>query len=142
MLAPPPTIRNIPQWRKRCRQVRALAAGIVSGEVGVLQGSLRMTTLMHLLHANRDPDFRPFIELQWESSQLPIGKSRGNWDSAAFTNKDRYIASLEKDFRDRIIDASSRIGAKFVPNQLPDPTSSSVTPPAGAGGAPSVAADH
>jgi hypothetical protein len=28
------------------------------------------------------------------------------------------------------------------PNQLPDPTSPSVTPPAGAGAAPSVAADH
>jgi hypothetical protein len=28
------------------------------------------------------------------------------------------------------------------PNQLPDPTSPSVTPPAGAGRAPSVAADH
>jgi hypothetical protein len=28
------------------------------------------------------------------------------------------------------------------PNQLPDPTSPSVTPPAGAGGAPSVTADH
>ena len=31
---------------------------------------------------------------------------------------------------------------KIEPNQLPDPTSPSVTPPAGAGGAPSVAADH
>jgi len=29
-----------------------------------------------------------------------------------------------------------------VPNQLPDPTSPSVTPPARAGGAPSVGADH
>ena len=29
-----------------------------------------------------------------------------------------------------------------VPNQLPDPTSPSVTPPAGAGRAPFVAADH
>jgi hypothetical protein len=29
-----------------------------------------------------------------------------------------------------------------APNQLPDPTSPSVTPPAGAGGAPSVVADH
>jgi len=29
-----------------------------------------------------------------------------------------------------------------LPNQLPDPTSPSVTPPAGAGGAPSVVADH
>ena len=31
---------------------------------------------------------------------------------------------------------------KPVPNQLPDPTSPSVTPPARAGDAPSVAADH
>jgi len=31
---------------------------------------------------------------------------------------------------------------EMMPNQLPDPTSPSVTPPAGAGGAPSVAADH
>ena len=31
---------------------------------------------------------------------------------------------------------------EIAPNQLPDPTSPSVTPPAGAGGAPSVAADH
>jgi len=29
-----------------------------------------------------------------------------------------------------------------LPNQLPDPRSPSVTPPVGAGGAPSVAADH
>ena len=31
---------------------------------------------------------------------------------------------------------------RSVSNQLPDPTSPSVTPPAGAGGAPSVVADH
>ena len=34
------------------------------------------------------------------------------------------------------------IAVERMPNQLPDPTSPSVTPPAGAGGAPSVAADH
>ena len=33
-------------------------------------------------------------------------------------------------------------GSRKVANQLPDPTSPSVTPPAVAGGAPSVAADH
>jgi ABC-type xylose transport system permease subunit len=32
--------------------------------------------------------------------------------------------------------------SKNAPNQLPDPTSPSVTPPARAGDAPSVAADH
>jgi len=37
---------------------------------------------------------------------------------------------------------SDRIGRSDKPNQLPDPTSPTVTPPAGARGAPSVAADH
>jgi hypothetical protein len=36
----------------------------------------------------------------------------------------------------------SAVHQEDEPNQLPDPTSPSVTPPAGAGGAPSVAADH
>ena len=36
----------------------------------------------------------------------------------------------------------TRIVLKRAPNQLPDPTSPSGTPPAGAGVAPSVAADH
>jgi hypothetical protein len=35
-----------------------------------------------------------------------------------------------------------RVAPRKLPNQLPDPTSPSVTPPAGTGGAPSVAADH
>jgi hypothetical protein len=39
-------------------------------------------------------------------------------------------------------DLIAKINAPVMPNQLPDPTSSSVTPPAGAGGAPSGAADH
>jgi hypothetical protein len=38
--------------------------------------------------------------------------------------------------------AQSLEAFKYVPNQLPDPTSPSVTPAAGAAGAPSVAADH
>ena len=35
-----------------------------------------------------------------------------------------------------------KLNTTKVPNQLPDSTSPSVTPPAGAGGAPSVGADH
>ena len=50
---------------------------------------------------------------------------QANWSSADFTPFSWAEARLEQ---------SS--------NQLPDPTSPAVTPPAGAGGAPSVAADH
>ena len=41
-----------------------------------------------------------------------------------------------------LVQLYTRKHAAETPNQLPDPTSPSVTPPAGAGGAPSVAADH
>ena len=48
-----------------------------------------------------------------------------------------FVALLVCAIRDMIIDNRRR-----KPNQLPDPTSPSVTPAAGAAGAPSVAADH
>jgi hypothetical protein len=41
-----------------------------------------------------------------------------------------------------ILQRMARLRERQEHNQLPDPTSSSVTPPAGAGDAPSVAADH
>jgi len=65
-----------------------------------------------------------------------------------FTKIRRYDATT-----DRHLPPFSAAGPGFLdrkaayllektPNQLPDPTSRSVTPPAGAGRAPSVAADH
>jgi hypothetical protein len=50
-----------------------------------------------------------------------------------------FCVLVREQFGDRV---AMLMSMDEVPNQLPDPTSPSVTPPAKAGGAPSVAADH
>jgi hypothetical protein len=70
--------------------------------------------------------FRLPVEVQREYRPL-----LADWFVKRYRN--RLVA-----FDDEPCDAQSRP----QPNQLPDPTSPSDTPPAGAGGAPSVAADH
>jgi hypothetical protein len=70
------------------------------------------------------------IEIDLKSRRAVFESADGRWGSCEFDSIE--TASLRGLFE----------GQFKVPNQLPDPTSPSVTPPAGAGGAPSVAADH
>jgi hypothetical protein len=113
MLQPPPTIRNVPQWEKRCRKVRALAGRIILGEVGVIEGSRQMTVYSHWLHAHDDPDFNVFVALDDEATHLPIGKVRSKWDPTSLIAKDQEIASLEARYRDKVVVASTRIREKY-----------------------------
>jgi hypothetical protein len=54
----------------------------------------------------------------------------------------RYLPTLRETVRGRQLPAQLLLKLQELPNHLPDPTSPSVTRPAGAGRAPSVAADH
>ena len=72
----------------------------------------------------------------------------GRFTVVAFHHYSNQEFSLTKDQASLISQLGLEVWCDFYslsedePNQLPDPTSPSVTPPAGAGGAPSVAADH
>jgi hypothetical protein len=70
------------------------------------------------------------------AAAISASKPFGIWAAAAYGIKLTTVALL-------FLPSSTEFfcGEK-TPNQLPDPTSPSVTPAAGAGGAPSVAADH
>ena len=66
------------------------------------------------------------------------GYFQGATDAEAFVRQ-LILASGKTTARNKLVEA---LKGYRVPNQLPAPTSPSVTPPAGAGGAPFVAADH
>jgi hypothetical protein len=76
---------------------------------------------------------------------VDVGDIRGgHFVSWAIESLDAYdrIESTLMPLRTAFEDQHTLVFQVKMPNQLPDPTSPSVTPPAGAGGAPSVAADH
>jgi len=80
--------------------------------------------------------------------ELPEGESgaESGWDlngareGEVVEMKCSFRLETWDDFTDHFIPGVDDVKRK--PNQLPDPTSPSVTPPAGARGAPSVGADH
>ena len=89
--------------------------------------------------------------IDWSRIRLLPGQWREhNWAYVAFdvisiailTALVILIAAIISAFFWTLIQTPDSADVRNRSNQLPDPTSPSVTPPAGAGGPPSVAADH
>ncbi len=113
MISPPSTVHNADLWQKHRRKVRALAQRIISGEVGVIEGSRQMAKFEVWLHARSDEDFRVFAGVNSESDHLPVGEARKHWSSEALLQKDQEILSLEDFYRNEVIAAAHRIRTKF-----------------------------
>jgi hypothetical protein len=82
---------------------------------------------------------------------IPVDKPRLFLGASHFSDKNKVLIPYDSECERFLlaaikneVDRINRLptGRKDVPNQLPEPTSPSVTPPAGAGGAPSVAVAH
>jgi len=113
MIAPPPTVKNEPLWKKHCRKVRALAQRIISNEVGVIEGSRQMLKFRVWLQAEKDEDFLTFVGVDSESHHLPVGNVRTHWQPEALEKKDEEIAALEEFYRKNVVEAAARIKAKY-----------------------------
>jgi hypothetical protein len=115
MISPPPTVKNVQLWRKRCRKVRALAQRIIDGKVGVIEGSIQMGAFQVWLHAKEDADWAIFRAVYSVSTDLPIGKARELWEPAALKEKDEKIRKVEDSYRAKVIRAATVIKAKYQP---------------------------
>jgi hypothetical protein len=113
MVSPPATVRNEQLWRKHCRQVGALARRIVSGEVGVIEGSRRMLKFRQWLHAWEDEDFRIFVGVDSVSHHLPVGEVRVHWLPDALKKKDEEIRALEDYYRKDVVEAAAHVEVKY-----------------------------
>lgn len=66
------------------KRVGALASGMLSGEVGFLEGSIELASLRHEVAVEEnDPDFMAFVVIASETDSLPIGTPRGLWSDEA-----------------------------------------------------------
>jgi hypothetical protein len=113
MISPPATVRNEQLWRKHCRQVRTLAHRIISGEVGVIEGSREMLKFQQWLHDWEDEDFRIFVGVDSESHHLPVGRVRDHWQPEALKKKDEEVRALEDFYRKDVVEAAVRVKAKY-----------------------------
>jgi len=79
--------------------VVATARSILSGTLGIVQGSRRLTSLGHALGAERDPDFTFFVGVDSQTDHLPVGEVRHHWAADALRRTDEELRECEAFFR-------------------------------------------
>jgi len=91
-----------------------IAAAILHGELGVIDGSRRLCRLQSLVFSrDHDPDFLPFVGIDSATDHLPIGDVRQHWAAEALLREDIEIREAEAFYRDRAFVGCARLLARF-----------------------------
>jgi hypothetical protein len=98
---------------KRCAVETAKM--VLSGEIGIIEGSVQLSQLAHAVVPNwaEDADFVVFGALSSESDHLPTGSARQYWSAAALAEADIRIARIENDAREDVMRACGNVIKRF-----------------------------
>jgi hypothetical protein len=105
------------RWKKRTAVETAKA--VLSGELGIIEGSVRLSALSHGIVPvwHEDKDFLVFGVLASDTDHLPTGSARQYWSSAALAREDQNIARIEASAEANVIAACKNIIARFETNE-------------------------
>ena len=107
--------------RARISELRRLATDILSRNLGVIEGSLRILDL----RGDVDIDFsaaeyRALQDLVWATLHLPFGPVRQYWATDALREKDEEIRETEERWAEIVLrDGVLLIGGLLIPNRGP-----------------------
>ena len=93
---------NDEEYAALLRRVMANARAIITFEVGVPLGCMRMSRLFTWLKPRRDFDFPVFEEYLNAVREFAIGRNRLEWNREALLQQDVKLEEVNAAFRDRI----------------------------------------
>jgi len=96
-----------------------IARTILSGEVGVLVGCVSLASVAHDVVADWrvDPDFTVFGAVASEVDDLPLGKARSQWNSAALARADLEIERYTREVTEKVLSACRNVLERFEPRR-------------------------
>jgi hypothetical protein len=97
------------------RNAVVIASAVVNGELGPIEGSIRLYALSHNLvsHWHADEDFVVFGGVASETDHFPIGSARQYWNPIALAREDKKIADYESRIKASVISACQNVIARF-----------------------------
>jgi|KBSMisStandDraft_5_1062788.scaffolds.fasta_scaffold192512_1 hypothetical protein len=100
-------------WSRR--EAVKLARAMLSGELGLLEGSIPLASLAHAIVPDwtKDPDFLVFANISDEIDHLPFGSARDNWNQASLARADADIERITRQVRDEVVVACQHIIGRF-----------------------------
>jgi hypothetical protein len=95
-------------------RVVQLAASILSGSIGAIEGSRVLASLQHEVEvADDDADFRDFASIASQTDALPVGQERKNWSIRALTRSIAEVNDGETWARQQIDEACRSLIRRF-----------------------------
>ena len=104
---------NEEQRQRTSAKIRALAQSILSGELGVVEGSRHLAKLGFEVGAEDDPRFIFFVGVDSETDHLPLGEVRHHWSPDALLAKDEELKSFEISVRERAFEICRSLIDKY-----------------------------
>jgi hypothetical protein len=94
----------------------ATANAIIDGEIGLIQGCIRLASLAHDLVPDWriDQDFVIVGGIASETDDLPTGSAREYWSQAALDREDKKIAEFETRTREMVLAACRNIVTRLA----------------------------
>lgn len=100
--------------------VRALqvAGQLIAGEIGVIEACRELSALRYSFGSEYEEHFLPFVGIDSETDDLPIGPVRREWSAEALARKDIEIARCEQLYRNPALDACHTLIERLQRNRL------------------------
>jgi hypothetical protein len=97
---------QLAEIRERTKiQMLAVARGILSRHIGVVEGPVCLSSLAHNLESRWSDKMNVFVGVASETDDLPLGAVRQYWATDALARKDQELANCETRIREDVLDA-------------------------------------
>jgi hypothetical protein len=96
------------------RQVAKIAAQMLAGNLGMIEGARLLAGLRHEVEVGEDdPDFLMFVAIESETDHLPVGQEREMWAPESLARKDLEISRAESYAREDAVEACRNLVRRF-----------------------------
>jgi len=97
----------------RRKQLVSAAKALLSLQVGISVGCVRIGKILHWLTLQDDEQYRIFNQFNRATAGLPIGNERLLWVHPALLEHDAKLAKIEAEFRPKLLSACVAIIDKY-----------------------------
>jgi hypothetical protein len=97
----------------------AMAKRVLAGELGVIEGCRALSSMRWEFGATMTDEFSPFVAIDSETDDLPVGAVRDLWSVDALATKDLEIDRCEQLYRTQALEACSVLVERLRSNLGP-----------------------
>ena len=109
----PASIVNEEAWNASCAGIVATAQAVLEGNLGIIEGSRKLSPYRFDVKAEKDPDFIFFVGLDSETDHLPLGEVHKKWNPEILKQKQAEINSYESSFKEKAFEACRNLIKKY-----------------------------